>query len=314
MNQPTISIVVPVYKAERYLPHTIESLKCQTSKDFEVIFVDDGSPDQSAALISDLMQDSNLCWRLIRQENRGLGGARNTGFHEARGQWLLFLDADDTLQPYAVEAYTDTTRRFPHVDAVFSRYWNVGEEEALKPAPYDPRTELATRETLLRGFLTRKMVFLVPGSLYRMEYLRSNGVVHTTIPWSEDQYFMWQVLNRLKTAAVSRAVMYNYVHHTGESIMNATPLSKILIAYDQYCRLPEEITDSQVSKYLLPRWCLGCLHVFAHRRDKASFDAFWEATTFSSQCKLLLTFPSWNIRILAAAGILCRPLLFYVMR
>lgn len=314
MNGPTISIVVPVYRAERYLSRTIESLERQTSNDFEVVFVDDGSPDDSVALISHKLRESKLNWQLIQQENQGVGEARNTGFYRSRGQWILFLDADDTLQSHTIETYCHIVKQNPRTDVIFSQYINVSEEEALKQIPYDSRVERVTREELLRGFLTRKMIFLVPGTLYRMEYLRSSGVIHSSIPWSEDQYFMWQVMNRLEMAIISHSVIYNYVHHTGESIMNSTPLKKVLMAYEQYRRLPEEVTSKQVKKYLLARWCLGCLHVFACRGDRVSFEEFWQATTFSAHCRTLLTFPSWKVRVLAVIGLLCKRILFCVMR
>ena len=125
---------------------------------------------------------------------------------------------------------------------------------------------------------------------------------------------MWQVLSRLESAAISQSVMYNYVHHAGPSTMRSTPLEKMLTAYKQFCVLPEEMTDPVVKKQLLPRWCLGCLHVFAHRGDRASFDAFWNTTNFTSKCKTLLSFPNWKVRVLAVAGLVYRPLLFRAMR
>lgn len=314
MCQPKISIVIPVYKAERNVPLTMESLRRQTCRDFEVVFVDDGSPDGSAALIEKTMSDSGINWRLIHQENRGLGGARNTGFLEAKGQWILFLDADDTLQSYAVETCCRLAAQYGDADVIFSQYQNVNSAEALKCVQEDLQAEPVAREQLLRGFLTRETVYLVPGTLYRRDFLRRAQLLHPTIPWSEDQYFMWQVMDKLETAVVSRAVLYNYVHHTGESIMRSTPLEKMLVAYEQYCCLPEKMTDPLVKEYLLPRWCLGCLHVYATRGDKASFRAFWKAVGFSSMCVSLLGFPFWKVRILAVVGLVCPPVLFSMMR
>lgn len=314
MGTPTISIVVPVYNAQQHLPHTLDSLLRQSSRDFEVLFVDDGSPDDSGELICRTLQDTDLNWRLIRQENQGQGGARNTGFFEASGGWILFLDADDTLQHYTVETYCRLAQQYPDADVIFSQYCNVDSENAGKQVWEDPRNAPTTREALLNGFLTRTMVFLVPGTLYRRDFLRRTETVHTRIPWSEDQYFMWQVLSRLEKAVISQAVIYNYVHHNGPSIMRSTPLDKMLTAYDQFCGLPEEMSDPVVKKHLLPRWCLGCLHIFASRCDRTSFDAFWKATDFTAKCKTLLSFPSRKIRILAAIGLACKPLLFRVMR
>ena len=314
MKGPMVSIIIPVYNAENYLPITITSLLWQKNKDFEVLFVDDGSPDGSVELIQRQMQGSQLNWRLIQQENRGQGAARNTGFLEAKGEWVLFLDADDAVQDYTVDLCSRMATQYPDTDVIFSGYWTVDGQAALKRTEEVPGEVVVTREQLLKDFLTRKTVFLVPGTLYKREFLHRAQLLHTQIPWSEDQYFMWQVMDRLHSAVVCKSVLYNYVEHGGPSIMRSTPLDKMLSAYEQYRELPGEIDDPQVKKYLLPRWCLGCLHVFAHRGDRVSFDAFWKATGFTRSCKTLLRFPEWKIRILALAGLVCKPLMFRMMR
>ena len=79
-KQPEISIIVPVYKTERFLSACISSILAQTFTDFELILVDDGSPD-------------------IHQKNRGLSGARNAGLDAAEGEWIAFVDSDDTITP-----------------------------------------------------------------------------------------------------------------------------------------------------------------------------------------------------------------------
>lgn len=105
-ERPRLSVVVPVYAVERWLPACLDSIAAQTFGDYEVVVVDDGSPDDSAALVERrARRDGRL--RLHRQANAGLGAARNTGVGLARGELLAFVDSDDDLPPYAFERMVD---------------------------------------------------------------------------------------------------------------------------------------------------------------------------------------------------------------
>lgn len=88
------SIIVPVYKTELYLNTCVQSVICQTFKDFELILVDDGSPDNCGCMCDEwAIKDNRI--RVIHQENGGLSAARNAGIRNAKGEYVLFLDSDD---------------------------------------------------------------------------------------------------------------------------------------------------------------------------------------------------------------------------
>ncbi len=110
-KQPLLSVVIPVYNAEPFLPETLDSLLNQSLRDLEIVCVDDGSPDNSVEVIRRYMEkDSRV--RLCRQKNQFAGIARNTGIENARGEWLFFLDADDYVLDYGLEAAVDKARRY----------------------------------------------------------------------------------------------------------------------------------------------------------------------------------------------------------
>ncbi|GAA3945756.1 hypothetical protein GCM10023085_29870 [Actinomadura viridis] len=99
---PLLSVVVPFYNVETYLEACLESLQQQTLRDIEVIMVDDGSPDGSTAIAKEFAGKDER-FRLVQQENQGLGPARNTGARQATGTFLAFLDSDDILPRYSYE-------------------------------------------------------------------------------------------------------------------------------------------------------------------------------------------------------------------
>lgn len=99
---PKVSVVVPCYNVEAYLPEMIDSLLAQTLRDIEIILVDDGSPDRSGAICDSYAQkDSRI--RVIHKKNGGVGAARNDGLDIACGEWVIFCDSDDYLEPEALE-------------------------------------------------------------------------------------------------------------------------------------------------------------------------------------------------------------------
>ena len=98
-----LSIIVPIYKVEDYLPTCLDSVLLPGREDYEIIAVDDGSPDRSGQIAEDYAARYPALVRVIHQENGGLGAARNTGIEAAKGEYLLFLDSDDSLYPGALE-------------------------------------------------------------------------------------------------------------------------------------------------------------------------------------------------------------------
>ena len=99
---PEISVIVPVYKVERFLPACIDSLLAQTFTDFELILVDDGSPDNCPALCDAAAEKDNRV-RVLHKPNGGVSTARNAGLDMARGKWIAFVDSDDSVQPDYLE-------------------------------------------------------------------------------------------------------------------------------------------------------------------------------------------------------------------
>ncbi|NEQ20857.1 MAG: glycosyltransferase family 2 protein [Microcoleus sp. SIO2G3] len=117
MNTKKVSVIVPVYNAEKYVSDTIQSLLAQTYENFEVIIVDDGSPDRSIEICQ---QFSDPRIKIIRQANRGLPGARNTGIRHAQGDYIAFLDADDLWLPTKLEKHVNHLNNSPNVGISFS--------------------------------------------------------------------------------------------------------------------------------------------------------------------------------------------------
>lgn len=145
---PKVSVIVPVYKVESYIANTIYSVLSQTYVDFELLIIDDGSPDRSIDICRQFT-DSRI--KIISQANRGLAGARNTGIRHAQGEYLAFLDADDLWTPQKLEKHLIHLENSPDVGVSFSRSAFINEHGEFLNTYQMPRLTNITPLHLLQG-------------------------------------------------------------------------------------------------------------------------------------------------------------------
>ena len=109
-----LSIIIPVYNTKDYLKKCVDSVLKNDCTDCEILLIDDGSTDgQSPALCDALAAEHPALIRVIHQPNKGLGGARNTGIQEAKGEYLFFIDSDDSIAPHAIALLKDSLAKAP---------------------------------------------------------------------------------------------------------------------------------------------------------------------------------------------------------
>lgn len=114
-----LSIIIPVYKVEKYLEHCLQSIISQIHENVDIILVDDGSPD-SCPQICDKWASKYSYIRVIHQQNQGLSMARNIGLEAAKGDYIWFVDSDDWLLPSALNDVFSAIRKYPDIDVVAS--------------------------------------------------------------------------------------------------------------------------------------------------------------------------------------------------
>ena len=185
-GMPRLSVVVPIYEVERYLPDCLDSLAGSGVDDFEAILVDDGSTDGSAA-IAERDAERDARFRLVHQANGGLGHARNTGVEHARGEFLAFLDSDDVLPAGAYARLLATLERTGSDFAA----GNVHRFDSRRiwPAAFLSRAFLVSRRRThacrFRWLLSDRMA---QNKLWRRSFWQANalrfpeGVLHEDIP------------------------------------------------------------------------------------------------------------------------------------
>jgi glycosyltransferase involved in cell wall biosynthesis len=142
---PLVSVVIPCYNQAHFLSESIESVLAQTYRQMEIVVVDDGSADNTSEVVARYPGVS-----CVRQENRGLAGARNRGFRASRGEYLLFLDADDRLRPNAIEAHLCCFAQHPEAGFVVGDIDHIGPDGSYRGSPRWPIVEANHYEELLK--------------------------------------------------------------------------------------------------------------------------------------------------------------------
>ncbi|PZV06834.1 MAG: glucosyl transferase [Leptolyngbya sp.] len=143
-----VSVIVPMYGVEAYIRDTIQSVLDQTHSQFELILVDDESPDSSVAICQEF-DDSRI--RIVHQKNRGLAGARNTGIRHAQGDYLAFLDGDDLWLPTKLEKHVQHLTQNPKVGLSFSPSCLIDQTGQPTGTYLTPQLKEITAEYLFRS-------------------------------------------------------------------------------------------------------------------------------------------------------------------
>lgn len=215
-NRPRVSIIVPVYNAERYLGDCLNSLRSQTLEDIEVICIDDGSRDGSAAILDAVAREDPRI-RVFHRENGGVSSARNLGIDEARGNFIQFVDADDLLAADACERLVSLAdkegadivvfggKTFPTVhwaDASFAQYDKV------------------VRGASIRALFEQRGSYpLMCNKLYRRTLVTDNGCrLNESLAIGEDNAFQFTVFPLAKTIAYTKDRLYYYRMHDTSAV------------------------------------------------------------------------------------------------
>jgi len=215
-----ISIIVPVYNAQEYLNCCINSVIYQTYRDFELLLIDDGSTDKSGAMCDTFaLLDKRI--KVIHQKNGGTSSARNIGIEHATGEFITFLDADDSLEKNALEALSVQS------DLVIGDFHFKGTDRHLLPA--DQVMDRRAIEEYLIGYLNKptgySMFVYVWGKLFKASIIKKHRIrFNERLKIFEDSLFNMHYLAYVDTACyvMDRIYLYNTSDHlaAGHEILN----------------------------------------------------------------------------------------------
>jgi len=188
-----ISIIIPVYNVEKYIKKCIKSVVFQNldSNDYEIIIIDDESPDNSVKIAHKLMQEFPQI-KLFSQKNKGLGGARNTGITKAKGEYVLFLDSDDFLLDNVLKNLLNQTKKDESPDIV--EFSSIAVDENANSLYKFTPNEIDDSKNGITYYNTEKSIPSACNKLYKLSFLKLNKLFFKERIYIEDYEFNTRAL------------------------------------------------------------------------------------------------------------------------
>ncbi len=251
-----ISVIIPVYNVEKYLGKCLDSVICQTFSDIEIICINDGSQDNSLEVLNSYAKkDSRIV--VINKKNEGVSVARNMGLDMAQGDYIMFLDGDDSLVPDACElAYAEITKNNADI-CVFSHLEQ--DEENLVPSSKNKQIKKYANNPDFSGF----QVFIWD-KIYKKSFFDKNNLRFPIgVKTSEDTIFCWSCMfNNPKYAFLDKALYIYRINRPGSATSDFTKCIKNdLAALKTIHNMPlfqSQPVDVQLK--LVEKFCKGAVY------------------------------------------------------
>ncbi|TDS18648.1 glycosyltransferase involved in cell wall biosynthesis [Maribacter caenipelagi] len=221
-NQISISIIVPVYNVESYLEKCFNSVLSQKFTKWEMIVVNDCSPDNSQNIIDEYALKDSRIISIINEQNKGLGGARNIGLKYCKGQYIMFLDSDDFISDNSVLEQLYSQGLAYDLDVLDSRY-NMLENDSVKAIL--PNKFKMLNEKSYTGKEYLDLVSIMPivawNKLYKRTFIEKHNITFKERKY-EDICFTLECLFKANKIQNTEVIFYNYIVRPG-SIMTSKP-------------------------------------------------------------------------------------------
>lgn len=255
-HEVKVSVIVPVYNAEKTVKRCLDSIRRQSLKDIEIIVVNDGSTDKTAAVLNEYAaHDARI--KVIFQENQYVGAARNRGIKEAKGEYIGFVDADDFISPDYYEALYAAAKREDADLAAAENVFVVSNISPLVKQPYEARNgfigegaiyDLAAFRAGVYGYLWDK--------IYRRPFIEAHRIRETTLrTTAQDDFFTTLALMYADKMAVAKGAAYYYlVIRGGTSLTSFKNFKHEDAMVEMFIDLENEISGSGISDEKLKIW------------------------------------------------------------
>lgn len=222
--KPLISIIVPVYNVEKYLPRCLDSILLQTYSELEIILVDDGSTDLCGEICEAYALKDNRI-KVIHKENGGIGSARNAGLEVYSGEFIMFVDSDDYISADAVEVLYERMIS-DDSDMAIGKHIDVYEDGSLNDSfcSWMQDDVLSQKEFLAR--MGEKNYYPVANCMKLYRQTVFEGVVYPNFTCGEDVWVFPQIVDKCKKISVVNKTLYFYFQRSNSLVHKKSEISK----------------------------------------------------------------------------------------
>lgn len=251
-----ISVIIPVYNTEKYISTCINSVLNQTHQEFEIIVVDDKTPDGSMKIVESMSQRDPRIRIVHHESNKGLMMARQSGYKIANGKYLMFLDSDDTLMPDALEVMH---RRISNSqsDIVVAGFNYVDEDGIIIRSSMPKMDKVIDAKTALQSVIHREITHNLAFCIFKAKLFKGDFVTYLNQTNGEDLILFYQLLVKADKIDIYPHVIYNYKYNISSSTKSPVTKSKI----QQYVKIQtfkydflksQGISEEEILKNIIP--------------------------------------------------------------
>lgn len=250
MKNPKVSVIIPVYNAEKYLVKCLNSVVCQTLKDIEIICVDDGSTDKSLEILNDYAKKDSR-FKIIRQQNLFAGAARNNGIKNAAGKYLVFWDSDDFFEADALSVmYSKCEKYGADICLCAACCYNSESgkksiDESFLKKRFLPRKRFFSKDT--HGKYIFNIASNVPWQrMFLASFVRENGLEFQNLRQANDTYFVMMAMYYARRITYTEKALIHYRTNNSSSITGKAS-AEPLCAYQSYAAVYEKLKAEGMS-------------------------------------------------------------------
>ena len=309
-----ISVVIPVYKVGKYIENSMKSVCYQTFRDFEVVIVDNNTPDDSIEIAERVLKDSDVAYRVVKQTIQGLPAARNMGIRESKGEWIISIDPDDTVSPrFLSDLYECATNN--NLNIVFSKYAEVGADTLFDfhEENKEEVTEFYNKVEVLKLLLLRKLPLMISNMFFKKDAFIQKGCwFDEDVILGADLINLWRILINTDRIAYINKVLYNHFDRP-DSLMTAPSWKKIdsnIMGYTRLRTYVKEHYSEEMGKWIYGRAIYAFLATLCIYGGKQMYKEYLGKYYNKEVHNILQSFPDVKIRKLDSV-LFCSSTLFY---
>lgn len=266
MENSLVTIIIPVYKVEKYIRRCVDSVLMQSYQNLQIILVDDGSPDSCGKICDSYMKIDHRV-KTIHQSNGGLSIARNTGLKSASGKFIYFLDSDDYIAPDAIEIMVRLANK-NHADIVMAGHNRV-EADGDIHCDSSNWPHLQTTGEIKKAILVNDIPNFAWGKLYKKDLWDNYRFPEHIV--MEDMYVVAFVFYKAENIVITSQPLYFYSNENSGSIMRGRNKAYIRLHYGQYLGWKRH---EELARDVSPDAILTCAQKAVHAAVRAlSLDA-----------------------------------------
>ena len=276
---PKISIIVPIYNAEKVLKRCVDSILNQSYKNFELILINDGSKDKSIDIINEYKEKDERI-KVIDNKNKGVSETRNIGIKTSKGEYIQFIDADDFIDPYMIEETLKEIEKKKADSVITGLYLDIESENEIKSSKqtfeYKIEEGNSNIAVAVMDRLNGTYINSPVNKIYKKSIIIDNNIyMDKTIDLGEDLLFNLEYLKNCKKVIFDDKCYYHYCMKVEENLTFKYRENKLDLMYFIYCKCNDYFKECNINNEklvnlnnLFIKWMYSCF-IDLHNKDCA---------------------------------------------